>query len=182
MSPKKLVILLLGAVALPACGAVPSRKDSLQQPSVSVAASPEAEALARRGKGAAAAGDNVRAEQYLAFAIERGASERHFCQSCHQCASSPRATIVINSTVAPVTIGEIGVWCVAVAALLFVPGSAPGAEGEPLQFDYQERTGYPLAVEEHIVSLTEAEALIEPALTRPSHVMRTFQRPIYAIH
>lgn len=62
-----------------------------------------------------------------------------------------------------------GVWCAAAAGLLLLPTPAPGAEGEPLQFDYQERTGYPLAVEERIVTLAEADALIQPALTAPIH-------------
>lgn len=60
-----------------------------------------------------------------------------------------------------------GAWCLVAAGLLALPNSAPGAEGEPLQFDYQERTGYPLAVEERIVTLAEANELVQPALARP---------------
>lgn len=62
-----------------------------------------------------------------------------------------------------------GAWCLAAVGLLALPTSAPGAESEPLQFDYQERTGYPLAVEERIVPLAEVDALVQPALARRPH-------------
>ncbi len=72
MLPKNLAILLVCAV-LPACGASQHAAPVARAGSAVANQANEAEDLARRGREAAAAGDAVRAEQYLALAIERGA-------------------------------------------------------------------------------------------------------------
>jgi len=97
MPPKNLVILLLCAVALPACGAGPGRAATAHAPSATTDRGREAEDLARRGKAAAAAGDSVRAEQYLSLAIERGASERELLPTLLSvCLSSSRLRAALN--------------------------------------------------------------------------------------
>lgn len=65
-------------------------------------------------------------------------------------------------------------WCAGAAGLLCLSSPAVGASGEPIQFDYQERTGYPLAVEERVVSLPELDTLMEAALD-PSGVVSESQ-------
>jgi len=97
MYPKKLVILLLYAVALPACGAAPARGTTPRPPNAAGDRAREAEDLAHRGRAAAAAGDSVRAEQYLSLAIERGASERELLPTLLSvCLSSSRLRAALN--------------------------------------------------------------------------------------
>lgn len=99
MPPKNLVILLLCAVALPACGAGSGRAAMARPLSATTDTDRgrEAEDLARRGKAAAAAGDSVRAEQYLSLAIERGASERELLPTLLSvCLSSSRLRAALN--------------------------------------------------------------------------------------
>jgi tetratricopeptide (TPR) repeat protein len=72
MPSKTLAILLLCAV-LPACGSSQHAAPGARSGSAVANQASEAEDLARRGREAAAAGDAVRAEQYLALAIEKGA-------------------------------------------------------------------------------------------------------------
>jgi hypothetical protein len=67
-------------------------------------------------------------------------------------------------------------WCVATVGLLLLSNPATGSSAEPIQFDYQERTGYPLAVEERVVSLDEVDALVEAALDPSGVVVETQTR------
>ncbi len=97
MHLKKLVILLVCVVTLPACGAATARGITPQRPSAAADRVREAEELARRGKAAAAAGDSVRAEQYLSLAVERGASERELLPTLLSvCVTSSRLRAALN--------------------------------------------------------------------------------------
>jgi hypothetical protein len=45
-------------------------------------------------------------------------------------------------------------------------GPGPLAPNQPRQFDYQERTGFPLAFEERVIPFSEAEGLVTGALAQ----------------
>jgi tetratricopeptide (TPR) repeat protein len=68
--------LIIAVLLLPACAAGPKRATDASVGRTPTVATPDAAELAERGRIAASRGDSVRAEQYLALAIERGADQR----------------------------------------------------------------------------------------------------------
>ena len=66
--------------------------------------------------------------------------------------------------------GRRSAWAAGAMALLVAsPGASQlGDPNAPLQFDYQERTGFPLAFEERLVTLEEANGIVGTGLMEAS--------------
>jgi hypothetical protein len=78
----------------------------------------------------------------------------------------------IRAALAGVSRGSIVGFAALCAAVIVGLWAAPAvkADSKPVQFDYEERTGYPLAFEERIVPLVEAQQLVATAVRRVSIV------------